>query len=360
MLTLTMEALRLNVKNYMQKYIYILFISVLLLFQKQIQAQQLPIYSQYMFNDYLINSAYAGTYAFTPIILNHRNQWVGFGESAPQTSSISIHGSAGKNSAFGGSMLFDKTHPISQTQLELSYAYHTIMNEQSRVGLSMSLGGTYNMKQFVNENNTTYSEITNNQIDAVSQDENAKPVGDINFGLILFTDYFDLGVSIRNLLAPENTNALVSDEIDRTKYIIVHGSYLGRNNPKSPFAMIPSFVIRKMGLTSYNNLFEVDLNLKLVYRNKFWAGAGFRTHEKAICTLIGFNTNKAYFGWSYDIGTAGIGQFHNGSHNIAIGLKLGVKKKNNIKNQTPFDMNIDESPRKINLRLSDMRHKSGI
>ena len=313
-----------------------------------------------MFNDYLINSAYAGTYSFTPVMLNHRNQWMGFGESAPQTSSISMHGTAGKNSALGGSMLHDKTHPISQTQMELSYAYHTILNERSRVGLSMALGGTFTMKQFTSEANATYSEITSGEIDIVNQENQTQSIGDVNFGLILFSDYFDIGFSIRNLLSPENVNPDVQDEINRVKYLLIHGTYLGRHDQSSPFALVPSFVLRKMGIITYNELFEADFNLKIVYRNKIWTGLSYRTHEKAISTLIGINTKNAFFGWSYDIGTSDLGSYHNGSHNIAIGLKIGGKKKRQIRNQNVFDMNVDESKRKINLRLSDMRHKSGI
>ena len=71
-------------------------ICIFLSFNKKMFSQQLPIYSQYMFNEYLINAAYAGTYHFTPMIINHRGQWVGFGDSAPQTSSISMHGAIGK------------------------------------------------------------------------------------------------------------------------------------------------------------------------------------------------------------------------------------------------------------------------
>ena len=131
----------------MKKYITIISVCILFLMSNKNHAQQLPIYSQYMFNDYLINSAYAGTYDFTPVILNHRNQWIGFGESAPQTSSISMHKSMGENSALGSSMIYDKTHPISTTQMELSYAYHAILNGRSKIGLSMALGGTFTIEE---------------------------------------------------------------------------------------------------------------------------------------------------------------------------------------------------------------------
>ena len=343
----------------MKQYITVICISVLLFMSKKSYTQQLPIYSQYMFNDYLINSAYAGTYAFTPIILNHRTQWVGFGDSAPQTSSISMHGRMGETSALGGSMLYDKTSPISNTQMELSYVYHAILNERARLGLSMALGGTFSMKQFTSEIGATHSEMTNGAIDIVNQENDSQSVGDVNFGIILFNDYFDIGLSIRNLLAPEHVDPSITDEINRVKYLLIHGTYLGRRDQSSPFALVPSFVLRKMGLITYNELFEADFNLKMVYRNKIWTGISYRTHEKAISTLIGFNTPTVFLGWSYDIGTSQLGAYHNGSHNIAIGLKIG-KNKRPIRNQNPFKLNVDESKRKLNLKLSDMRHKSGI
>ena len=157
-----------------------------------------------------------------------------------------------------------------------------------------------------------------------------------------------------------HTSTDSNDKINRVKYVLLHGTYLGRNNPNNPFALIPSFVIRKMGLITYNELFEADFNLKIVYRNKIWTGISYRTDEKAICTLVGFNTKKMFFGWSYDIGTSGLEPYHNGSHNIAMGLKISGKKKRKIRNQNIFDINLDESKRKINFKLSGMRHKSGI
>ena len=152
----------------MKRYIPILLICTFFSFTKKADAQQLPIYSQYMFNEYLINSAYAGTYYFTPVIINHRNQWVGFGDSAPQTSSFSIHSSLGKKSALGSSMIYDKTYPISRTQLELSYGHHIILNTRNNLILSMALSGTWNMLQYTREENMTYSEIVNGTIDNVN------------------------------------------------------------------------------------------------------------------------------------------------------------------------------------------------
>ena len=112
-------------------------------------------------------------------------------------------------------------------------------------------------------------------------------------------------------------------------------------------------------LYEFSYLFELDLNIKVIYRNKIWTGIAYRTHEKAISALLGFNTPKAFFGYSYDIGaSSNLGSYHNGSHNIAIGLKIMGKKQRSIRLQTPLYLNIDSEQKKI--RISDMRNKSTI
>ena len=114
-----------------------------------------------------------------------------------------------------------------------------------------------------------------------------------------------------------------------------------------------------MGITTYHSLVQVDLNMKLIYRNKIWTGVSYRTHEKTVSALIGFNTPKAFFGYSYDIGAStNLGAYHNGSHNIAVAFKLFGKNKRSIRLQTPLYLNIDNESKKI--RISDMRNKSSI
>ena len=224
----------------MKKNILLLFIFAFLSFTQKGYSQTLPIYSQYMFNEYLINAAYAGTYDFTPIIINHRSQWIGFGESTPKTSSLSAHAQFGKNGALGGLMLYDNTSPISRTQLEATYGYHTKIGPNKNMILSMALSGTWNMLQFTYTQNMTYSEIVNGDIDNINQGNENSSTPDLNFGLLILNDYFDIGLSVRNLFASEATNNTANNNsIERLKYIMIHGSYLGRNNPSRPIGIIP-------------------------------------------------------------------------------------------------------------------------
>ena len=58
-------------------------------------AQQIPLTSQYMFNDYLINPAIGGSFNYTPIALSVRSQWSGM-DGAPETQFLGGHTKIGK------------------------------------------------------------------------------------------------------------------------------------------------------------------------------------------------------------------------------------------------------------------------
>ena len=67
-----------------------LFIIAALLIGAGLDAQQLPVYSQYLFNKYLINPAVAGSDGCTSLNHTTRQQWTGY-QGAPQTYSLSFN-----------------------------------------------------------------------------------------------------------------------------------------------------------------------------------------------------------------------------------------------------------------------------
>src|ERR1700755_3606761 len=120
-----------------------------------IMAQQRPQYTQYVFNNFLLNPALSGIENYTDVKLGYRSQWTGL-EGAPVTAYFSINAPIGKNfiqgdaSAFpasgglnpssrlytqqyqaaephhgiGLTLVSDKTGPINQTNIDATYAYH--------------------------------------------------------------------------------------------------------------------------------------------------------------------------------------------------------------------------------------------
>ena len=52
------------------------------------EAQQVPLYSQYMMNGFLLNPAVAGSEGYTAVNLTVREQWLGL-KDAPKTQALS-------------------------------------------------------------------------------------------------------------------------------------------------------------------------------------------------------------------------------------------------------------------------------
>ena len=65
-------------------------IILIMAFGPAVFAQQLPQFTQYMYNTISVNPAYAGSRNTINVTALHRNQWAGL-EGNPRTSTLSIH-----------------------------------------------------------------------------------------------------------------------------------------------------------------------------------------------------------------------------------------------------------------------------
>ncbi|UCH15374.1 MAG: type IX secretion system membrane protein PorP/SprF, partial [Bacteroidales bacterium] len=124
-----------------------------------IKAQQLPVYSQYMLNGFLINPAIVGHEGYTSINLTAREQWLGL-ENAPSTYALSGQTRLLKNSFISraasirrrkrvmsrsgrvgiGTYIFtDRNGAFNRTGIQGTYAYHITMSTyQLSFGLSIT------------------------------------------------------------------------------------------------------------------------------------------------------------------------------------------------------------------------------
>ena len=79
----------------------ILIITVFILGLFSYKSQQITLNSQYLFNDFAINPAVAGTKSYAPLSISFRRQWMGIDE-APVTQNLMYHTYFGDNMGFGG------------------------------------------------------------------------------------------------------------------------------------------------------------------------------------------------------------------------------------------------------------------
>ena len=101
------------------KKIYIILVFLL---TYQMQAQQDPQYTQYMYNMNVVNPAYAGSKESLSITALYRNQWSGF-DGAPETFTFSAHSPFGDKIGLGLSAIKDELGPISETNVFVDFSY---------------------------------------------------------------------------------------------------------------------------------------------------------------------------------------------------------------------------------------------
>src|ERR1700741_4713389 len=118
----------------------LLLLSVLFSTEKTI-AQQLPQYTQYMLNDFVLNPAIAGKGKdYWDCRTNNRYQWQGITD-APRTSIMSVQGPfKNRKMGIGGTLFSDIVGPTRRVGFNMSYSYHLKLNSEYTLNLGLSAG----------------------------------------------------------------------------------------------------------------------------------------------------------------------------------------------------------------------------
>ena len=104
------------------KKLFLVTIIGLLSFSSDLQAQQDPHYTQYMYNMSVMNPAYAGSKENLSMGLLYRKQWVDI-EDAPTTGTFFGHTPVGKNLGLGLSFIKDKIGPVEENNVYADISY---------------------------------------------------------------------------------------------------------------------------------------------------------------------------------------------------------------------------------------------
>jgi type IX secretion system PorP/SprF family membrane protein len=276
-------------------------------------AQQEPLFTQYYVNDMVINPAVSGSKTYNPLIIQTRQQWLGF-EGAPLTSNISYHGALNNRSAMGGYLMFDKAFPTMQANLHLNYAYHIPLN-YDKVNLSFGLGAK-----------VMYHNLDFNKDDLPPGDDQAfsagsydKVLGDASSGVYLYGRNFYAGFSVLNMFQSSFNTPVSASPYSNLEFRNYYGMGAYRFNIiNNDWQLEPSFLIRKMQFQSS----MTDLTTRILYLENTWAGLTYRTNGSAIFTF-GFGVNNMHASYSYDHTFAGeIMQYTYGTHELGITFRI--------------------------------------
>lgn len=308
-------------------------------------AQQKPQYTQYIFNNYIMNPAISGIENYTDVKIGYRNQWQGL-EGAPVTSYVSIHAPIGKeyrsgnaNSFSGGGnnpmersyvqtyraaephhgigfhMVNDKAGPLSSLYLNLTYAYH--------IGLSSTANLSFGVTAGVSKQQLDISKVyTGGNIPdpAVTGGINNKFQPDLGAGVWLYGPTYFAGIAGQSLLGrtisfTENEDPIYGQgkEVPHLFFTAGYKLFLSDN-----IALLPSTMIKYVDPAPLT----VDMNVKIAFQDKFWIGASYRKND-AIAGMLGFNFSSLFnVSYSYDYSTSDLNSVSNGTHEIVLGVLL--------------------------------------
>jgi type IX secretion system PorP/SprF family membrane protein len=311
-------------------------------------AQQRPQYTQYIFNNYLLNPAVAGIENYTDVKLGYRSQWTGL-EGAPVTAYFSINAPLGNNFTQGDATAFpssggenpysrmysqdyraaephhgigfmlvtDKAGPIDQTNMAATYAYHLGITDQLNLAVGVSAGFNHlHLNTALITLETPYDPVLNN-----INNNQWKP--DASVGVWAYSSNYYFGLSAQQII-PQNQYITTANNSNLSKtvphYFVTGGVKLYLTDDVS---LLPSALIKfiQPAPTSF------DINMKLSFRDRFWFGGSYRKDD-SFGILAGFNLSSFInVSYSYDATTSALRTVSNGSHEIVLGIMLNNRYK---------------------------------
>lgn len=286
--------------------VLLVFICVLTVY-----GQQVPVNSLYMFDQQVINPAYAGAHVQFSATAVHRNQWVNF-PGAPATSSFTTQ-STFLNNTVGVGLMFrnDVIGVHNNNELYLDYSYKLKMP----IGyLNMGLKGGFQQIR------SDWDKLLKKDIDDVALsgvDQSFKP----NFGAGLFYTSGDmyLGLSVPFLLNSYivDVESILSEGKRRRAYFLTYGN---KYMLTQDIDLIPQVLIR----FQEGAPMTFDLNAHFVYKDAVGVGMTYRLTE-GIAAMFELKLNEnLHVGYAYDITTSLMQKYSAGTHEILVNYRYKI------------------------------------
>lgn len=300
-----------------QRILTAVLLSGLFFLAGNVQAQQDPQYTQYMFNQLPYNPGYAGSAGTINANVLLRRQWMGI-SNGPATGSFAIHGpSPNQRHGFGFNVVHDRLGITRQNFISGSYAYRVPVGEFGFLSLGLTAGITH----YTNR----YEDILTQTNDASIPTENLTAVlPRVGPGIYFEQKRFYVGLSAPNVLAGRyyRFQSGVADNIAAEQEIHYFG-IVGFLLPLTPdIDLRPSLVTKFVS----NTPLQMDINATLFFKQTFGVGIGYRTQDALTFMLEYRSTRRFRLGYAYDLTLSDVSSVSSGSHELMIGFDFGLKK----------------------------------
>jgi len=313
-----------------------LMLFVLSFFFGSVCAQQVPMYSQYIMNGYLVNPSFAGRDGYSTVTLTTREQWIGLKQN-PATYAASFQTRLLKNSyiakstsvkkkvvkptkgsrvGLGGYVFNDNNGIMRRTGIQAIYAYHIPMDQDAGYQNSLSFGLALTAYQLaVNTGGLIYD--TDDPL--LNSYDRSVFIPDFNFGASYTTSRYYVGFAMTNIFR----GSLLFADTSNTKRNEL-GHYFLTGGIKFPlgtdWTLEPSAFIKSSDMVFRS--VQMDLTTRIYYKGDYWAGLSWRTND-AIILMLGLKYDRFYFAYAVDFTLTDIRSKSLGTHELTLAIKFG-------------------------------------
>mgnify|MGYP006169530979 CR=1 FL=1 len=286
-----------------------------------LQAQQDPHYTQYMYNMSVMNPAYAGSKESLSMGLLYRKQWVEI-EDAPTTASFFGHAPVGRNVGMGLSVISDKIGPVEENNLYGDFSYTINMGGESKLAFGLKAGATFQKIGLLSDIGNGYTQ----QPGDFAFDENSNNIKlNIGSGLFFYTNKFYAAFSVPNMLKSKHLDITRNGQelnfgSETLHYFLTSGYVfdLSANTKFKPSAMLKS---------AFDAPTSLDCSANFLFFEKYEIGATYRLDD-SFGAMVNFAvTPSIRIGYAYDHVISDIKGTAPSSHEFMLLFDLNLSKK---------------------------------
>jgi type IX secretion system PorP/SprF family membrane protein len=281
-----------------------------------LQAQQDPHYTQYMYNMNVINPAYAGSKENLSIGMLYRKQWVEI-EDAPTTATFSGHAPVGKNVGLGLSVISDKIGPVEENNIYGDFSYTLQLGGEHKLAFGLKAGLTLHQVSLFSDINHTLPD----QNDPAFSENTSNSYFNLGSGLFYYTNKYYLALSVPNMMKSKHLDFNGRKFGSEVSHYFLTGGYVfdvSENIKFKPFFMMKS---------AFNAPTSLDLSTNFLFNQKFEAGITYRL-EDSFGAMINYAISpNVKLGYAYDHIVSDLNVTTPSSHEIVLLFDLNFPRK---------------------------------
>jgi type IX secretion system PorP/SprF family membrane protein len=309
----------------MKKLFYFLITTAIICISDNLNAQNDPLFTQYMQNRLIINPAFSGSNIGLDIAAVARFQNIGLSNRLSSTQAIAVSSSVEQlKGGLGLTLSNDMIGLQRTTSLQLSYAYQKRIKEIN-IGVGVGVG-------FINMGINGAAIITPDGIYDNSFDHNDPNLSrniansfspDFSAGVYVGNEKFFASAAVNHLYTNQKIKGLSNSfTYNHDRNLIIGGGYnftISKN-----FSVQPSLLLR----TNFQKV-QGDISALFTVYKFFFTGIAFRGYSSESVDAISFFIGGAIKGvkimYSYDAGISNLRRFNTGSHEITVNYYMPFK-----------------------------------